>query len=190
MPDTITLPKEIQARYLATAVAEHQNWQATERETALKRLAELDGEWEKTIPELDEKIRAAGEKIATAKAALQKAEDVQHRAIWDRKIEASRLDREREELRNRIERDLTDNRITEALHKLEAIQEQSRQIPLSEPKDSGHFKGQSDAELVRGIEARMEWVRESREALEALRYNNPKDLEKEIEKIMAGLPAL
>lgn len=192
-----TLPKTIQDRYLAAAIAEHRTWQQAERINAIAEIAELETELESEIHQLDEAIQQAEAAVKSVEDALAKAKAELAEAEAEKRRREYHFDRQLHALRERVQYgDLVDQGIADALQNLTELENDARQIkfgPLDDAKGHMQFPKVTDREVIEKVRNRLQWIRDvGRPQITALKTSiaGSEELDQAIRKIMAGMPAL
>jgi hypothetical protein len=171
---------------------------AAERDEAIAELVEHDSRLAEVTAEHDAKVAAAMAAVNTARAALDQAQAAARDAEAQRRTARGLVEIPRERLRARLEGELLDPAIAEAVAQLESLAEDARRT--AETLDAREFIGtaterrrmtEANAKIHAALTARLRWINDTgRPSLMELRYVAGDDIESAIEDLFAGLPVI
>ncbi len=180
---TAQIPTVVADRLTANAIEEHREWQSSERAACLDELARVDVEWEHEVPALDEAIRKAADELAEAEAAFVAAKAKHAAAQSERYRRGYGVDDSRDVILHRLDNELCDLRIIEALEKLADAETAGRELTRTAISNEKRL----------AIEAGLLWIGETaRPALERMKSTiaSAAEIRSAIEKLMSEFPPL
>lgn len=178
---TTAFAKTIQDRKAASEQAAIEAEFSRERDRVVAELDNHERRLVKEIPPFVKAIDTAQAAVDAARAKLDQAEAAL-RDAYNAKRQAQRaIEHPRDQLRARLETELVDDRITQAIAELDAMVEECRTLAPNT----------DDREFHASLTKRLNWITHTgRPAVLELRFVAGADIEPGIESVLADLPTI